>query len=161
MNSLEFAIKMELDGVEYYQRQAEANKDNRLNTVFLLLAKDEARHAKILENEFKELDYELVGNDTLSEANNVFRGSKDFQNEFKEIPNQLDAYRLALEKERQSIELYQKFLSEAMDDKLTELFEYLVQQEKDHHKILESLIMLVERPEEWVESAEFGTREEY
>ncbi|MBC3803479.1 rubrerythrin [Acetobacterium fimetarium] len=161
MNSLEFAIKMELDGVEYYKRQAEINKDNRLNTVFLLLAKDEARHAKILENEFKERDYELTDNDTLAEANNVFKGSRDFINEFKKIPNQLDAYRLALEKERQSIELYKKFLSEAMDDKLTVLFEYLVQQEKDHYKILEGLILLVERPEEWVESAEFGTREEY
>ncbi|MBC3795762.1 ferritin-like domain-containing protein [Acetobacterium tundrae] len=161
MNSLEFAIKMEHDGEEYYKKQAEINKNNRLNTVFLLLAKDEGRHAQILENEFKELEYSLIDNDTLLETNNVFKGSKNFQNDFKDIPNQVEVYRLALEKERQSIELYEKFLSEASDDKLKELFGYLVKQEKNHYKIFEGLILLVERPEEWVESAEFGTREEY
>ena len=48
MNSIEFAINMELDGVKYYTEQAEINKDNSLNTVFLLLAKDEGNHARIL-----------------------------------------------------------------------------------------------------------------
>jgi len=31
MNSIEFAINMELDGVKYYTEQAEINKDNSLN----------------------------------------------------------------------------------------------------------------------------------
>lgn len=37
MNSLEFAINMEHDGEKFYKRQVEINKDNSLNTVFLLL----------------------------------------------------------------------------------------------------------------------------
>lgn len=161
MNSLELAINMELDGEKFYKNQAEINKDNSLNAVFLLLEKDEARHARILENKFKELAYELTDNNTLSQVNNVFKGSKGFKSEFEGIPNQLDAYKFALEIERKSIELYNNFLSESNVDQSKKLFEFLVKQEKAHYTIFEELILLVERPEEWVESAEFGIREEY
>ena len=161
MNSIEFAINMELDGVKYYTEQAEINKDNSLNTVFLLLAKDEGNHARILQNKFNELLYKLKDNNTLSESKNVFKGIGDFKNEIKEIPNQLDLYRIASEKEKQSIDLYKKFLSEAADDEEKKLFEYLVKQEREHFAILEELVLLINRPYEWVEAAEFGIREEY
>jgi len=154
---LEFAINMEHDGEKFYKRQAEINKDNSLNTVFLLLEKDEAHHAQILQNKFNE----LTDNNTLSQVNNVFKESKGFISEFEKIPNQLDAYKFALEIERKSIDLYTSFLSESTDDQSKELFEFLIKQEKDHYTIFEELILLIERPEEWVENAEFGIREEY
>jgi len=109
MNNLEFAINMEHDGEKFYKRQAEINKDNSLNTVFLLLEKDEAHHARILQNKFNE----LTDNNTLSQVNNVFKESKGFISEFEKIPNQLDAYKFALEIERKSIDLYTSFLSES------------------------------------------------
>ena len=161
MNSIEFAINMELDGVKYYTEQAEKNKTNSTSTVFLLLAKDEGNHAGILQNKFNELEYELIDSNTLTESKNVFKGIGDFKNEIKEIPNQLDIYRIASKKEKQSIDLYKKFLSEATDDKEKELFEYLIKQERGHFAILEELVLLINRPNEWVEAAEFGIREEY
>jgi len=66
---------------------------------------------------------------------------------------------LALEMEKKSIELYTKLLSEAADDR--ELFAYLIKQEQGHLAIVEEIIKLVNRPNEWVEAAEFGEREEY
>lgn len=161
MNSLEFAINMELDGEKYYLEQAEINKDNSLKTVFLLLAKDEENHARILRNKSSELSNVLKDSNTLSESKNVFKGIENFKSEIKEIPNQLDLYRAALEKEKQSIDLYHKFLSEATDDKAKELFKYLIKQEEDHYAILDELVILINRPDEWVESAEFGVRKEY
>lgn len=161
MNSLEFAINMEHDGEKFYRELAEINKDNSLNAVFLLLEKDEAHHAQILENKFKELSYELTDNNTLAQYHSVFKKSGNFKSEFREIPNQLDAYKFALAIERRSIELYEKLLAESRDDSTKNLFEYLIKQEKDHLTVFEGLILLVERPDEWVESAEFGTREDY
>jgi len=161
MNSLEFAINMEHDGEKFYREQAEINKGNNLNAVFLLLAEDEANHASILQNAVKKLSYELTDNKTISQYNNVFKGSGNVKRAFNEIPNQLDAYKFALEIERKSIELYEKLLAESTNDKTKTLFGYLVKQEKDHFKIFDELITLVERPEEWVEDAEFGIREEY
>lgn len=161
MNSIEFAINMELDGEKYYREQAEFNKDNSLNAVFLLLAEDEKGHANLLKNELKKITYELSDNETLANVNNVFKDKGDFKNHFEEIPNQLDVYRMALQMEKDSIELYEKFFKESTDEQTKELFGYLVKQEENHFKIFDNLITLVERPEEWVEDAEFGPREEY
>ncbi|OLN32744.1 ferritin-like domain-containing protein [Desulfosporosinus metallidurans] len=161
MNILEFAMKMELEGEKYYTEQAEINKDNRLSTVFRMLAKDETMHAKILQNKANKLSYDLKQNETLSEAKNVFSDIGAIKSGIKQIPNQLDVYRLALENEIESITLYRKYLSEAIDDESKRLFEYLIKQEEDHYAIIDLLISLINRSEEWVESAEFGIREEY
>lgn len=161
MKPLEFAIKMELDGEQYYLKQAKINEGNSLKTIFLNLARDERKHANILENKAKELDYELKDSKTLEEYKNVFEDLDDFQVEIKEMPNQLDAYRMALEKEKESIELYEKMLEDAVDEKEEMLFKFLIKEEKEHYRLLNDLVLLVSRPEEWVESAEFGLREDY
>ncbi|KGK85496.1 rubrerythrin [Desulfosporosinus sp. HMP52] len=156
MNIFEFAIKMEIDGENYYKEQAEINKDNSLNTVFLMLAKDEKIHARVLQQKANQQAYDLSENETLSEAKNIFKNM-----EFKQTPDQLRVYRSALQNEQDSIDLYRTYLSEVTDDESKQLFEYLIKQEEDHYIILEELVLLVSRAEEWVESAEFGTREQY
>ena len=50
---------------------------------------------------------------------------------------------------------------ESNDPQSKMLFHFLIQQETRHVNLLEELVKQVKRPEEWVESAEFGTREEY
>lgn len=160
MNVLEFAINMELEGEKYYKKQAEKNNDNSLKNIFLMLAKDENDHAKILQNKSNNLPYELNNNETLSEAKNLFKGIKDFKNEIKQTPDQLDLYRAALEKETESIQLYEKMLSEANDDKSRDLFKFLINQEKDHYTTLDELVSQLNKSNDWVEAAEFGVRPE-
>ncbi len=161
MNILEFAIKMEHKGEKYYTEQAEINKDNVLSTVFLKLAKDESMHAKVLQSKANKLSYNLMQNETLSEAKNVFSDIEARKIGINQIPNQLGVYRLALENEKASITLYRKYLYEATDDESKKLFEYLIKQEEDHYEIIDLLVSLLSRSEEWVESAEFGLRKEY
>ena len=161
MNVLEFAMKMELEGEKYYTEQAEINKSNSLSTVFVMLAKEENRHSEILKNIANKLPCDLQESETLSEAKNVFSSITANKEEIKHIPNQLGVYRLSLEKEKESITLYRKYLSEATDDDSKRIFEYLIKQEEDHYAIIEQLVLLLSRSEEWVESAEFGVREEY
>ena len=161
MNILEFAMNMELEGEKYYTEQAEINKANSLSVIFLMLAKDETMHFKVLENRVNKLSYDLKQTETLAEAKNIFSNMGDLKNEIKQMPNQLDVYRAALENEKASITLYQKYLSEATDDESKSLFEYLLKQEKGHYALIDQLVSIVSRPEEWVESAEFGLREDY
>ena len=63
--------------------------------------------------------------------------------------------------EKESIDLYKEFLSEAKNEVEKNLFQYLIKEEEKHFQILEDIVLLVNRPEEWIESAEFGLREEY
>lgn len=161
MNTLAFAINMELEGAKYYREQAEINKTNGLSTVFLLLARDEDVHAQILQDKMNNLPCDLVDNQTLAGARSVFKGIGDYKEETIALPRQIDLYRMALDKEKQSIDLYNEFFSEATDETDKHLFTYLLRQETTHFTIIEDIIMLVNRPEDWVEDAEFGIREEY
>jgi hypothetical protein len=126
-----------------------------------MLAKDEGYHAAILQKKLDGSSYELKNNDTITESKGIFNGIGNFKNEIRSIPNQLDLYREALEKEKQSIKLYEDLFNHATDDNEKELAVFLIQQERDHLAILQELVLLVNRPNEWVESAEFGIREEY
>lgn len=161
MENLKFAIQMELDGEKFYLEQAEINKDNNLATVFNFLAKDERKHAELLQSKMDNESYELVEDESLEEYKNVFEDSEDFDLEEKVKPSQTDAYRLALKKEKESIELYEKLGKEATDKESKELFAFLVEMEKNHYRIFEELVNHLRHGEEWVEDAEFGTRGTY
>ncbi len=152
---------MELDGEKYYREQGEINKNNGLYTVCLLLADEEKTHAQILTGYLNKSPRQLVETDTLLKAENVFEGMGDIQFEGAEKAGQLDFYRRATEKEKQSIDLYKKYSLQAEDDKEKELFEFLISQEEKHFKLLEELNTLLMHAEEWVENAEFGIREKY
>ncbi|MCD6322774.1 MAG: ferritin family protein [Clostridiales bacterium] len=158
MNILEFAVNMEKEGEAFYRSQAKENEGGNLFKVFSILADDEKQHAKILsgllKNEKTELSY--------SEISNVSGVFKDFfKKDIKLKPVQLDIYRKALKKETESINLYIKLLEETSEPNEMEIFDYLIKQEELHHTAIEDIIYHLEKAESWVESAEFGTREEY
>lgn len=161
MNTLDFAIKMELDGEQYYKKQAEINKENNLYSVCMMLAADEAHHAKILTLLKERGSVIMPESDTLQKAKNVFNGIGDIEMALKPIPSQLDFYRIASERESESIALYSEFLAEAKDQHEVEIFEYLIGQEKQHFEVLDILAELLRHAEEWVESAEFGIRNDF
>ncbi|NLY81857.1 MAG: ferritin family protein [Clostridiales bacterium] len=157
MNSLEYAIQMEVDGEKYYREQALENKDNDLYQVFTSLAEDEKRHAQIIKERQEGKDTLLAEGSAIC-VKNVFSDADGVDAE-KNRAKQIDAYKLALDMEEKSIELYKKLLSETEEDK--DIFEFLIRQEEDHYKVIEEIIKMVTRPDEWVEDAEFGLRQEY
>jgi rubrerythrin len=161
MKALEYAIKMELDGEKYYREQAESNRENGLYPVCMMLANDEAHHAKILKSRLDRQPIDIPDSDTLKKANNVFNGIGDIEMEQKPSPSQLDFYRIASEKETQSIALYSELLTKAEVKQDAEIFEYLIRQEKHHFDVLDNLASLLQNAEEWVESAEFGLRKDF
>ncbi|MPW25890.1 rubrerythrin [Alkalibaculum sp. M08DMB] len=161
MNSIEFAINMELEGEKYYTEQAELNRDNNLSTVFLILAKDERDHADILRNKSKNLPFELNKSNVLTESKGIFKQLGEGKSIINDTALQLDVYKSALDTEKRSIDLYKDLLDQTEDEREKEVFEFLVEQEEEHYKILNELIILLTRPEEWIESAEFGIRKDY
>ncbi|HKL99144.1 MAG TPA: ferritin family protein [Mobilitalea sp.] len=161
MNGLDNAINMELEGKRYYEEQAANNKENELYTVFMLLADSESKHAELLLKRKKLEELSLEEKSVVFEIKSVFTGLVDFNTSMLKSPSQLDAYRLAVSQEEKSIELYQDMLKNAADQKDKALFEFLLKQEKEHLILFEELVAMLIRPEEWVEAAEFGVREEY
>ena len=161
MNDLKFAIQMELDGEAYYRRQASVKENKGIRSVCLLLANEEKHHGELLKKTYAGKLENLVDSDVLAEAKSIFRDLRDIKVDGVEKASQLDFYRIALEKEEESIDLYSHYLSQAEGGEAKQLFEFLIKQEKRHFAILQAFVDFVKRPEEWVENAEFGIREDY
>ncbi len=161
MSSLEFAINMELEGRAYYLEQADLCQSNELRTIFLILADAEQQHADLLLRRQREEEVTLKEDSIVKEKNSFFHNLADFKPDVPRALKQLDVYQYAAEQEQKSIELYQGMLEKAEDSKDKELFTFLIKQETEHLHLFEDLVILLTRPEEWVESAEFGIREEY
>jgi len=161
MDVLQFAIEMELEGERYYRRQSAKYANCPLKTVFDLLANDEAKHAGILRSKVDGMAYELKAQERLSSRKNLFSGLRDYKPPVEEIPDQAALYHAALEIEQRSIDLYTDLRAKAADAQTQSLFDFLIQEENGHYQILEDVFRFVNRPNEWVESAEFGLREEY
>ena len=159
MNTIDFAINMELDGQKYYLDLAELNKDNELHKVFLMLADSEKQHASLLTRYKEKEALDLKEQSVQTEFKSVFKDLKHLHPE--NSAKQLDAYRIACEQEEKSITLYKSMRSKAENKLEEEIYDYLIGQEEEHLILFEELVKMVTRPEEWVESAEFGIREEY
>lgn len=159
MNSLEVAINIEIEGRKFYLQQAENTNDSGLKSIFQTLAEEEGIHEKILKSKAQNLPYELV--DTYAEIKSLFVSIGEHRELLGLAPDAVDAYSTALENERRSIELYTEMLKEATDEQEQQIIEFILEQEKIHFSVMEQLVEMVSRPKEWVESAEFGTREEY
>jgi rubrerythrin len=158
MDILDFAINMEMEGNKYYTAQAEANKDTGLAVVFGILAEDELKHAGLIK-EKKAGGAFSSKKVKKSEAENLFADKSQKISDITASPEQLDAYRFALEKEKESIDLYKELSQKAEGGR--ELFEFLIGEEEKHFKIINDMVEMLSRPKEWVESAEFGIREDY
>jgi len=158
MDILDFAINMEIEGNKYYSKHAQKNKDNSLFVVFNLLAEDELKHAELLKSKKKDAAYS-VKNIKKSKADNLFSDKDQKISDITASPEQLDAYRFAMDKEKESIDLYTE-LAQKTEGGL-EFFEFLISEEEKHFNLLFDLVELLSRPKDWVESAEFGTREDY
>ncbi|MCX5774914.1 MAG: ferritin family protein [Firmicutes bacterium] len=161
MNDMKFALQMEHDGERYYREQASLIKNKGIRSVCLLLADEEKHHGELLEKKFGSKLGTLSDTDALAQAKNVFHGLSAIKVDGVEKASQLDFYRIASEKEKESIELYTKYLAHAKSDEEKQLFEFLIRQETHHYEILEAFVAFVKRPEDWVENAEFGIREDY
>ena len=159
MNSIEFAINMELENKRFYMEHAEKTEDNGLKSIFHTLAEEESIHARILKSKSETLPYELV--DTYAEIKNIFTEIGRYKSMIKQLPDALDVYNMALESEKKSLKMYQEMRAEAVDEREEKIFDFLIEQEDDHCKVMEQLVEMVSRPNEWVESAEFGLRKEY
>jgi len=161
MSTLTLAMQMEIDGEQYYLRQAEITKGTSMHRVFLLLAEAEKKHAELLRKKYILSDSSINDDILTAESTNLFSGKVDYKRDAGVVPGQLEVYAVARDMEQKSIDLYQEMLTEAKDEKTKQLIQFLIKQEQDHFALFDELVTLLRRPKDWVESAEFGKREEY
>src|SRR6056297_1111888 len=161
MDIYQFAINFEQENREYYEELAEKSESERIKNVFLELASEEAKHERIV----KQLrDKEDVGDlefDIIPKVNKVFEEIKADMPDNVMPKDQVDVYKKALNMEEKSKDFYSEKAEEVDNGKVRDVLKRLAKEEKKHENIVRSIIELVNRPNTWLEDAEWYHLEDY
>jgi len=162
MNIYQYAMKLEKDSENYYNRLMSKTDDIGLQAILKMLADEEAKHFSIVEQmEKTNICPELAETNILKNAKNIFMQIKGKNLEFNFDLTQADFYREAQEFEEKSYQHYLEMSAKVEDEAQKNLLLKLAEEEKKHMFLLENLVEFVSRPETWVENAEFNHLDEY
>lgn len=136
MNAIEIAKKMETDAISFYTEAAEKTGYPAGKKMFETIAADEKRHLVIVCELLKGLDIHMEDVHPVEEIKTVFESMKDQMMEKVEAtPDDLEAFRIAMQMEKEGLEFYRKLASEAETDKERALYKKLIKEEEHHYNI--------------------------
>lgn len=161
MRILTEAIRIKQEGESYYHAEASKHAHSALAVVLNLLEEDEKRHAMLLMASRDELPFELVDSGVSKKVAELFSGVEEVKDDIPATIDQADIYYAAWQMEKKSAQQYEHLLDICENPDHKALYAFLVDQETMHARLMEELYRHVNRPNEWVEDAEFGLREEY
>lgn len=160
MNIFSYAMQMEAESQDYYRSLANQTDDLGLKTIFNMLADEEAKHYKIIEEMKTKARGKVGDSNLLSNAKAVFQKMVENQR-FNFTMNQLELYSKAQDIEAKSKSFYLEKADEVEDDVQKEIFRKLANEEDKHYFLLQNIIDFVSRPKNWLENAEWYHLEEY
>ena len=157
---IEQAIHLEEAARDNYREAAQATSDPSAAKILEFLADEEDGHAKSL-RAMTDVSVEK-GSDVLQSAKDWIRGVVEGgATAISSDAGLLSSLRRALTIEQTTESFYRDHANTAEDVSVKELFAQLADVEKQHFLLVGSLVEYFDRPNEWVESAEFGLRNDY
>lgn len=160
MGLIDEAIALEERAETNYRGAAEATSDASVASILLMLADEEANHANALRTMNAgtlEATASLV-DAAVDWIGGVIEGGAASLSADTSLHGVLQR---AMEIERATETFYTERGQGADAPEIRELFGRLAKLEKAHYLFVGSLVEYFDRPAEWVESAEFGLRNEY
>lgn len=161
MGILGKAIKAQQEGATYYSRLAQRSAQSALSDIFAMLADDEKRHEMILQAAREKVPAPLREDGIGDKVQVLFQSIEELKSEIPAPLEQAEVYLAALDMERQAVQIYEELLESSPNPEDKALYAFLIDQEQIHIDLLEALYQHINRPNNWVEAAEFGIREEY
>ncbi len=136
MNAMEVAKKMETDAIRFYAEAAEKTQHPAGKKMFQTIVKDEKRHLELVTNMLKGMDVHVGDVHPIKNVQTVFEEMKDEMMErVKATSDDLEAFKIGMEMEKEGLEFYKKLLSEAKTEKEKEIYTKLMHEEEEHYKI--------------------------
>ena len=136
MDALEMAMKMETDAILFYTEAARKTKYPAGKKMFQTITEDEKRHLAMISNIIKGL--QMTHNDVspMKNVKTVFEAMKDeMMKQVEATTDELEAFKIAMQMEKEGKEFYKKTLAHAKTDKEKALLQRLIQEEEQHYEI--------------------------
>lgn len=150
MNSVEISLKMESDAVEFYTKCAEKIPNQVGKKMFLTIAEDEKRHIQMLTKLLKKLDMTIEKASPIKTIQSIFAEMKDAMvARAAATSDEMEAFKIAMEMEKQGREFYEKSAAEAPTPLEKTLFETLAAEEAEHYRVFFNTFEYLQNTSQW------------
>ncbi|KAF0185777.1 MAG: rubrerythrin subfamily [Nitrospirae bacterium] len=150
MNSVEISVKMESDAVEFYTKCAEKVQNPVGKKMFLSIAEDEKRHIELLGKLLKKLDMTVEKASPIKAIQSIFAEMKDAMvSRIAATTDEMEAFRVAMEMEKQGRDFYRKSASDAPTPLEKKLFETLAEEEEEHFRVFSNTFEFMQNNSGW------------
>lgn len=161
LDFIKYATTMEIGGRSFYEHAAERTNNDHGKQVFLKLAQDEVGHIKA----FRAIFTQVLGTDTWEQY--IDKEEAGMQTLLDKLISRLDkqghqeragdleALRIGMELERDSIGKYEQWAQDATDAKVHELFRRIIKEEQFHYDLLQAEHDNITGSGFWFDMAEF------
>jgi len=139
MNVIDVAKKMETDAIQFYSEAAKKTSYPAGKKMFETIVEDEKRHLEIVTRLIEGLDVNMTDVHPMQNIRTVFEKMKDDMMErVAATSDELEAFKIAMQMEKEGLDFYTKLAAEAETEKEKTLFEKLIYEEQQHYNIFAS-----------------------
>lgn len=150
MTALEMAKKMETDAIQFYTEAAKKTKYPAGKKMFETITEDEKHHLEMISQVIKGLQISPKDVTPMKRVTTVFEALKDeMMKKVEASTDELEAFKVAMQMEKEGEAFYQKSLQEAKTDKEKSLFKRLVDEERQHYAIFSNTYFHLSNTGSW------------
>ena len=149
------AIKMEEDGIDFYQKAAEKSSHPLGRKMFLSFIEDEKRHLAVLKEiladlKFSDFDQFFQEKTPREKITSIFRQTnKEIKERIAANSDEIKALEIGMDMESKSVKFYQSALEKAEDISQKAFLRRLVEEEKEHYQILQNTHSYLKDSGDW------------
>jgi rubrerythrin len=161
MNIFDFAMKMELDGKEYYEKLAAETTIAGVKSIFAGLAADEQKHYEIILAMKSGNQLKMADSTVLDKAKNLFAELVVDKTVVGSLKKSLDGYQHARKIEADSVKLYEDMARKEENQENVQLLLKIANEEKKHFNIMDNLYDYTLAPQNYLAWGEFSNLKEF
>jgi rubrerythrin len=163
LEPLRIALKLEMEGKQFFLEAAASTKSKIARQTFEFLAKEEDKHIEHIQKMCESVEgtqgKELLDageSDADSKLTDFNSRLAKIRDEFKGSSDDSTAYNMALKFENGAEEFYEKMMNESHDPRVKKFYKWLIEEESMHSRLLKSCLKFVEDPASWFKSHKRG-----
>ena len=158
-NAVKEAIKMEINGRDFYNHAAEVTHNELGKKMFQKLAQEEIKHietfSRLISSILKGEDWKRYIRDDELKGKSSLVEELASRIKHAEGKSEIEALSIAMELEEKGIEFYQRSAGEVDDPQAKEIFKEMCEEEKFHYDLLQAQHDSLTNSGFWFDSAEF------
>ncbi len=160
MDILEFAMKMELDGKAFYEKNARLTDDKELKRIFILLAEEEEKHYhffKAMQEGKADEAAALIksSSSSLKEVQNIFVDMSQSKEKKVFGADEEATWMKAMDIEEKAESFYREKAQTEENDDQRLLLNMIADEERNHVHMIDSILTYLKFPEAFADSAQF------